>query len=185
MRLKLTSLSGLAAILAILVLTSCGRAPKPASDAGGDTWREFRGTWTAVGTRQMMPLTGDRRASIGTFNGSLVLVGQSRLGVGFRADAIVFNDTATGLVGRAVWTDERGDQAFSELRGDGTTITNRIMGTFVGGTGRYAGVTGTYEFSWRFVLENEDGNVQGESIDLSGRVRLGSGTTSSGGGTQS
>jgi len=33
-------------------------------------------------------------------------------------------------------------------------------------------VTGTYEFSWRFVLETEDGTVQGQSEGLRGRVRF-------------
>jgi hypothetical protein len=93
--------------------------------------------------------------------------------VGFRAEAIVLNDSVTGLVGRAVWTDERGDQAWSELRGEGNKTSNKIVGTFVGGTGRYRGATGTYEFSWRFLLENEDGNVQGESAGLRGRVHVG------------
>jgi hypothetical protein len=87
---------------------------------------------------------------------------------------IVLNDSETGMLGRAVWTDEHGDQAWSELRGEGNKTTNRIVGTFVGGTGRYSGATGTYEFSWKFLLENEDGNVQGESIGLKGRVRVGS-----------
>jgi hypothetical protein len=48
------------------------------------------------------------------------------------------------------------------------------MGTFVGGTGRYASVAGNYEFSWRFLLENEDGSVQGQSMGLKGRVRVNS-----------
>jgi hypothetical protein len=77
-------------------------------------------------------------------------------------------------VGRSVWTDERGDQVFSELRGEGTATSNRIAGTIVGGTGRYAGATGNYEFSWRFVLETEGGTVQGQSVGLKGRVRVGS-----------
>ena len=85
----------------------------------------------------------------------------------------MLNDSVTGMVGRAVWTDEHGDQAWSELRGEGNKASNKIVGTFVGGTGRYSGATGTYEFSWRFLLENEDGNVQGESVGLKGRVRVG------------
>lgn len=48
------------------------------------------------------------------------------------------------------------------------------MGTFIGGTGRYAGATGSYEFSWRFVLENEDGTVPGQSKGLTGKIRAGS-----------
>jgi len=119
-----------------------------------------------------MRLEGDRKASIATFTGSLMLAGPSKPGIGFRSEAIVFSDTATGLVGRAVWTDERGDKVFSELRGEGTASGNKISATFTGGTGRYAGATGMYEFSWRFVLENEDGVVQGQSVGLKGRVRV-------------
>jgi len=101
-----------------------------------------------------------------------MLAGASRPGVGFRAEAVVLNDSATGMVGRSVWTDERGDQVYSELKGEGTATGSRIAGTFLGGTGRYAGASGTFEFSWRFVLESEDGVVQGQSVGLKGRVRI-------------
>ena len=100
-----------------------------------------------------------------------MLSGPSRPAVGFRAEAIVLNDSLTGLAGRAVWTDERGDQVFSELRGETTAAGNRLFGTFLGGSGRYAGATGSYEFSWRFLIEAEDGTVQGQSMGLKGRVR--------------
>lgn len=127
-----------------------------------------------------MRLGGDRRASISIIDGSLVLTGPSRPSVGFRSEAITFVDSATGTVGRAVWTDDGGDQAYSELRGEGTAKSDKIIGTFLGGTGRYSGITGEYEFSWRFVLENEDGVVQGQSMGLKGRVRLGLPKTSEG-----
>jgi len=103
----------------------------------------------------------------------LILSGASRPAVGFRAEAIVLSDTVSGAVGRAVWTDENGEQVFSELRGEGTATNNKIVGTFLGGTGKYSGVTGSYEFSWRFLLESEDGTVQGQSIGLNGKARLG------------
>ena len=83
------------------------------------------------------------------------------------------NDTAVGLIGHGVWTDERGDQVFSDLKGEGTSTGNKIVGTFTGGTGRYTGATGTYKFSWRFVIENEDGTVQGQSQGMQGQVRVG------------
>ena len=148
-------------------------APPPASAA---EWREFQGTWTAAGSRHTMVLGAGRRASVANLTGSLMLDGALRPGVGFRAEAIVFNDSATGMTGRAVWTDERGDQVYSELRGDGTATGNHIVGTLLGGTGRYAGAAGGYEFSWRFVLETEAGDgagsVQGQSLGFKGRVRL-------------
>lgn len=171
----------------LLVVTACSHVAQTSKPTpNGGEWHEFQGTWTATGNRNTMHLQGDRRAAIANFNGSLLLAGSSRPAVGFRADAIVFSDSVSGMVGRAVWTDEHGDQAFSELRGEGTATNNKIVGTFLGGTGRYSGATGTYEFSWRFVIENEDGNVQGQSMGLAGRVRVDSPHATSGsGGPQS
>jgi hypothetical protein len=103
----------------------------------------------------------------------LLLGGAGRPGVGFNSELIALVDSATGLVGRAVWTDERGDQVFSEVKGEGTAAQNRITGTIVGGSGRYAGATGAYEFSWRFVIEAEDGSIQGSSVGLKGHVAPG------------
>lgn len=161
------------AFASLLIMTACGPAQQKAQSIPPSAeWHEFQGTWTATGSRNMMNLGGERQASISNFNGSLLLAGPSRPSVGFRADAIVFSDSLSGMVGRAVWTDERGDQVFSELRGQGSATDNKIVGTFLGGTGRYSGATGGYEFSWRFVIENEDGNLQGQSLGLNGRVRV-------------
>ena len=101
------------------------------------------GTWIAAGSRESIPLGNGRQASTAKLEGSLVLAGASRPAAGYRAAALVLSDTATGLVGRAVWTDDRGDQIFSELKGKGTSTGSHIVGTFVGGTGRYAGATGS------------------------------------------
>jgi hypothetical protein len=165
-----------------LLVLGCSRAPhaSPPASPSADGWRQFEGTWTAAGSRNIMSMGRDRRAAVSTLEGSLVLAGASGVGVGFQSQALIFNDSATGLVGRAVWTDERGDQVFSELHGEGTAEGNKINGTFVGGSGRYNGATGAYAFSWRFVIENEDGVVQGQSVGLNGRVRLGSPQTEPG-----
>jgi hypothetical protein len=161
-----------AGCVALLVGVICAPAPTCAQASAGNEWHEFQGTWTAVGKRRVIPLGGDRRASIADFDGSLMLTGPSRPALGFRAEAILLNDSLTGIVGRAVWTDERGDQVFSELRSEtAATSSNRLLGTFLGGSGRYSGATGSYEFSWRFLLEDEDGTVQGQSMGLKGQVR--------------
>jgi len=165
---------GQARFIALLLLAgiACAALPARAQPAAGEQgWHGFHGIWTAMGKRQAVHLGEGRRASIADFNGSLMLTGEGRPAIGFLAEAIVFNDSTTGMVGRAVWTDERGDKAFSELRGEATAQGNRIIGSFVGGTGRYAGATGSYEFAWRFLLEGEDGGVQGQSVGLTGRIR--------------
>jgi hypothetical protein len=171
-----TTVLSLRSGLVVLALAgaACGPAtepPKPVAASG--EWREFEGSWTAAGTRRIIPLGANRRGSIVDLRGTMLLSGAGRPGVGFRAEVIALVDSDTGLQGRSVWTDERGEQVFSELKGEGTAAQNRIAGTILGGTGRYAGVTGTYEFSWQFVLEAEDGSIQGRAAGLKGRVRPG------------
>ena len=158
----------------VLAAASCGPAtetPLPATESG--EWREFQGSWNAAGSRRSIPLGAERRGSLIDLRGTLLLKGAGRPGVGFRSEVIALVDTETGLVGRSVWTDERGDQVYSELQGEGTAARNRIAGTILGGTGRYAGAAGDYEFSWHFVIEAEDGSIQGSTDGLAGRVRLG------------
>jgi hypothetical protein len=155
---------------------ACGPATEPPKSAlASGEWREFEGSWSAAGTRRTIPLGADRRGSIIDLRGTMLLAGPGRPGTGFRSELIALGDSATGLVGRSVWTDERGDQVFSELKGEGTAARNRISGTILGGTGRYAGATGNYEFSWQFVMEAEDGSIQGRAVGLKGRVRPGTG----------
>jgi len=148
--------------IALLIGLAGAAPPDPAT-------RVFQGTWTAVGKRTTVELGAGRGASVAEFSGLLVLTGPLRPGAGFRATAVVFNDSATGLVGRAVWSDSRGDQVFSELRSPAGSQT--IVGSVVGGTGRYRDVTGAYSFAWRFLIEGEDGMVQGQSVGFSGQLR--------------
>ena len=162
-----------------LAQVACGRpASEPAEPAAASgEWREFKGSWNAAGTRHTIPLGAERKGSIIDLRGTMLLAGAGRPGVGFRSEVIALSDSETGLVGRGVWTDERNDQVWSELKGQGTAQRNHIEGTIVGGTGRYAGATGSYEFSWHFVIELEDGSVQGSTDDLKGRIRVGAANT--------
>jgi hypothetical protein len=155
---------------------TCGPGPVPplaTATADPAEWREFDGTWNATGSRHAIVLGGERSAALIDVTGSMLLAGPGRPGVGFRAEVIALVDSATGLIGRSVWIDERGDQVFAELRGEGTATHNRITGSFIGGTGRFAGTTGTYEFSWQYVVETGDGTIQGRAVGLKGRYRLG------------
>jgi hypothetical protein len=162
-----------AALAAILLAAACARTTGPAASASPPgEWRTFEGTWTAAGLRRTLELGPEHRASVFDMTGSVLLVGERRLGVGFQARVLGFTDDVGGMWGRSVWTDERGEQVYSDLTGERTATGNRITGTFRGGTGRYAGVTGEYSFQWRYLLESEDGAVSGRAIDLEGRARL-------------
>ena len=172
-------------LIALLIAVGCHRNPEPTPPSSSSGyWKIFQGTWIASGTRQTIRLGADRRASIAQLSGSLVLSGQSRPSVGFLADAIVLNDTSTGTLGRAVWTDDHGDQIYSEVQGEATATGSNISGTFVGGTGRYAGATGSYHLSWRFVIDTDDGHMQGQSEALTGQIRVGASPESTKGDTK-
>jgi hypothetical protein len=80
------------------------------------------------------------------------------------------SDTVTGGIGSCVWTDERGDKVFSELKGEPLGTGSRVVGTITGGTGRWAGLTGEYELRWQYVLESDDGTISGRAVGLKGRV---------------
>lgn len=162
------------ALALTVAVAACDRAtdtPQPRASSGEGL--EFEGSWNATGSRKSLPLGADRSGSIVDLRGTMLLTGQGRPGVGFRSEVIGLVDSATGFTGRSTWTDEHGDQVFSELEGEGTAAKNHITGKFLGGTGRFAGATGTYEFSWQWVMEAEDGSIQGRATDLKGRVRPG------------
>ena len=158
----------------IFTVAACGPAAQsPGSAASAGESLEFEGSWNAAGSRHTISLGGERLGSIVDLKGTLLLRGPGRPGVGFQSEVIGLTDSATGFEGRSVWTDEHGDQVFSELQGEGTAAKNRIRGTVLSGTGRYAGVTGSYEFSWQWVMDDEDGSVHGRAVDLKGRVQAG------------
>ena len=170
------------ALVPLLFVVACN----PPAVRGPDVhsrgeWHAFEGSWSASGTRQTLNLEIAHRASTFDLTGSLLLTGDRGLGVGFRAEAIGFSDNLAGMQGRCVWTDEHGDKVYSELKGEWVGTGNRIAGTFLGGTGRFSGITGEYSFQWEYVIEAEDGSVSGRAVNLKGRARLGSEAEPSGG----
>ena len=61
----------------------------------------------------------------------------------------------------------------ANMSGTGIAGGKKIEGTFIGGTGRFMGATGSFTFTWQFVIDTEDGRIQGQTSDLSGRIRAG------------
>ena len=111
---------------AFLLATACGEpGGRPPQTLPVGEWLTFEGTWTAAGTRRTLRLGPNDRAAIFDLTGSVLLTGAKRPAVGFRAQAIGFSDSRTGMQGRCVWTDERGDMVTisraRSLAGQGVT----------------------------------------------------------------
>jgi hypothetical protein len=133
----------------------------------------FEGSWSASGQRHAVALEDGKEAAIVELSGAVVLTSGEGLSGGFRGEVIGFDDGEGLSIGRSVWTDENGDQLFSRLKGERIETGRRIVGTITGGTGRYAGLSGEYSFTWQYVVPAEDGRIQGRAVDLSGRIRRG------------
>jgi hypothetical protein len=158
--------------LAAVVAAAGAWQAQPASTPDG--WHTFDGAWNASGARQVLATELGHPAAILRLTGN-VSVRAGALGRGFRGEAIGYDDGRAGGVGRAVWTDARGDQIFSTLTGEPMTTGRRITGTITGGTGRYSGITGEYSFTWQYVVDAGGGEIQGHSTGLTGRYRIGGG----------
>ena len=160
------------ALLAFVLMSACGGPAKsPVIVSLPGEWKSFEGSGTATGHRKTLRMGPDRKVNIFDFSGSLLLIGERRLGRGFQIDLIGSSDSLKGGTGWSVWTDTSGDQVFSEIRGERIGTGAHIIGSFVGGTGRFEGATGEYEFQWQFVIESEDGYLQGQITGLRGRFR--------------
>lgn len=167
-------MSRAASLVLALLLTSAfndaGKAQAVQQGKPDGEWRTFSGSWSARGQRQVIPTEGNGSAAIVHLSGAVVLA-RTDLDGGLLGEAIAFDDGQRLSVGRAVWTDARGDRVFSELRGEPVATGRRVVGTITGGTGRYAGVTGDYALTWQYVAQGDDDVIQGRSVDLRGRLR--------------
>ena len=154
--------------LAVVASLAGGTQPGAPPDEG---WQSFTGTFTVTGRRDTVPLEDGGVASTMRLTGSLAITAGTGLRRGFRVEAIGFDDGHGGGVGRAVWTDDQGDRIYSRIAGAHSEAGRRSSATITGGTGRYAGVTGEYTFTWQYVLPAEQDSVQARSVSLSGRYR--------------
>lgn len=160
-------------IVALAALGQQSPKPVPQGAPQSEKWLAFEGDLSAAGTRQTLPLAQGRIALIFHVSGSLLMTSQEGLDRGFRCEVVGFDDGAGLSVGSCVWTDERGDKIFSDIKGDSVAKGKRITGTVTGGTGRYAGLSGEYAFVWQYVVQGEEGTFQGRAVGLKGRVRRG------------
>ena len=155
-----------------LALALAGVLPAAAGqEAPSAEWRVFEGSWSVSGRRTAVPVDIGKAAAVVEVSGAVALAKAEGLSRGFRGEAIGFDDGQGVSLGRAVWTDERGDRLFSHLKGEPLETGRRIVGTITGGTGRYAGLEGEYSLIWQYVLAADDGAIQGRAVRLEGRVR--------------
>lgn len=142
----------------------------PGQPAGD--WRPFAATWTLSGDRAILPTEGDRPSSIVHLTGPLTLTSGQGLGRGLLGEVIGFDDGGTLLAGRAVFADEHGDRIYCVLAAEPIGAGRRATATIKGGTGRFAGLEGSFTFAWQYVVNPESGEISARTANVEGRTRL-------------
>jgi len=133
----------------------------------------FTGFWTVSGSVHVLE-RGDRVvATAGRLTGKVV--GNTSQGAipAFDTDCVVFSDTRERGIARCVWTGATGDQIYVDVTSDGPAGFGRARGEFAGGTGRYDGMSGSFQFEWNYSLgRGADATLDGHTLQMSGRYRL-------------
>ena len=159
-----------AAFLAAAGVVATLLASAAAAGAAED-WRPFSATWALAGKRTSLPTEGARRASVVYASGSFVTTKGDVVGRGFYGELIGFDDGGTLLVGRAVFTDERGEKVFATVKAQPLATGRTATGTITGGTGRWTSIEGDFTFSWKSVVESEDDEIHAFTVNVEGRAR--------------
>jgi hypothetical protein len=143
-----------------------------APQTGAPLFQPFSGTWSASGERQSLRTENGQAATTVQLSGAVTITTGAGLSRGFRGEVIGFDDAAGFVAGRVVWTDDKNDHIFSVVTGDRLAETGRgIRGTITGGTGRYAGMTGDYQFHWQYLVTADGSLISGRAVDLRGQAR--------------
>jgi hypothetical protein len=153
-------------LLVLLAASAAVAEEAPSSDG----WIPFTANWTASGREHTLAMA-ERVASTVELSGPFVVTSGDGLSRGFFAQAIGFIDRGKLGIGRLLLTDEREDQIFNDLEGQGLGTGKQIHGTITGGTGRYAGLEGEFVFDWQYVIHADDGAIEGRAVGLRGRFR--------------
>jgi hypothetical protein len=142
-----------------------------APQVGAPLTQPFAATWSASGQRQLLATENGQAATTVQLSGAITVTLSAGLSRGFRGEVIGFDDGAGLIAGRVVWTDDKRDQIFSVLTGGGFADTGRQMhGRITGGTGRYEGITGDYDFHWQYLVTQDGSTISGRAVDLRGQA---------------
>ena len=158
-------------MVGVLLLASSSFSLGHAAESG-----EFKGTMIANGTRTPFPFGDGRQVFTFKLGGHVSL--QTPLGKkkDYWSECIGLADSTTGVVGRCVWKDLDGPEIYLTIQSDKLQQGSQVNGTIVGGSGKFAGISGDLSFNWSSVITQTDAdgsvNVTGQTRNLGGSYRI-------------
>jgi len=154
------------ATLGLMLMASAGPAAAQDAPRSGT----FEALWSLKGTAQELELGAGRKTSTFRHTGTITFRNAQGLVGTALASCLGLGDTAKGDLGRCVWVLEGGDRIFSELSGQLAPgpESGTVRGSFVGGTGRFQQISGSYELDWVVRLTGEPGAFRAQTVRMSG-----------------
>lgn len=121
----------------------------------------FTGHWAMSGDSQVLGLGEGRQVATFQIEGLLNIQGDTGLLEDFWSRCIGLSDPVTGGVARCTLRGDKGDLIFSELTSKELLEQDatRVEGRLVGGTGAYAGILGSYSFTWTSLFTSPEAQV--------------------------
>jgi hypothetical protein len=162
-------LSGaLPALLFTLYLPLYAASRWPEQDAG-----TFTGFWSMSGTVHIVELPDGGIAAGGGLTGTVTIQTSQGPIPSFDTDCVVFHDGRSKGVGRCIWTATNGDRVVVHLESDGPAGSGSVAGSFTGGTGEFASLSGQFQFEWSYTVRGgADAQLDGSSYTMTGRYDL-------------
>jgi hypothetical protein len=133
----------------------------------------FDGTWTVGGETYSMEFGDDGgTVTIFRFTGPALVRTANGFAPSIDSECLGFSAPKAGAVGRCVLTDPEGDRIFCELSAAMTPGIANVSGRFVGGTGKYDGITGSVRFQAATGQQSAGRGTGGQTMAISGNWRL-------------
>jgi len=155
-------------LFGVLLIATPDITKSYASESG-----EFKGSMIANGTRSNFPFGDERQVFTFKLSGHVNLQTTLSKTKDYWSECIGLADSVTGLVGRCVWKDLAGPEIYLTIQSDRLQQGSQVNGTIVGGSGKFAGISGELSFNWSSVttLTEAEGvvSVTGQTKNLGGR----------------
>lgn len=152
-----------------IFVTMVAQVPNPSAAEEGT----FTGTWIASGERQLQDFMEGRQVFTFHVKGHVNLKGHLGGVADFWSECSGLWDAAVGSTTRCVWRGLEGQKAFIVMDGQPLEEGGRVNGQIVGGTGKLAGVEGSFTFTWTAVFVNADTDtLTGHTENITGTYRM-------------
>jgi len=133
----------------------------------------FDGTWTVSGDSYSMEF-GDEggTVTIFRFTGPALIRTATGFAPSIDSECLGFSAPKNDAIARCVLTDPEGDRIFCALNAAMTPGIANVSGRFVGGTGKYEGITGTVRFQAATGRQSPGKGSSGQTMTIFGNWHL-------------